>query len=194
MLRTCLASSTIAPSALSDFRTVGRGGASSRLRRWAALRAAMISFKPGPKMLLEPLPEVAQDQWFEAAFEDGFGSNGLRQLLKMVLEGFRKTIGVRDPVAGDRDSGVGFRGSEAGLRGSLLRGFGAGLRSSGAGIPCFGAGLRGFSLGFEVPRLGFEVLAPKPRSPVQMRSGVRGSGPKPRSPTRMGSEREPRRL
>ena len=91
-------------------------------------------------MLLEPLPEVAQDQWFEAAFEDGFGSNGLRQLLRMVLEGFRKTIGVRDPAAGDRDSGVGVRGSEAGLRGSLLRGFGAGLRSSGAGVPCSGLG------------------------------------------------------
>ena len=88
-------------------------------------------------MLLEPLPEVAQDQWFEAAFEDGFGSNGLRQLLRMVLEGFRKTIGVRDPAAGDRDSGVGVRGSEAGLRGS---------------------GLRGSGLGFEVLGLGFHVL------------------------------------
>ena len=31
----------IAPSALSDFRAVGRGGASRRLRRQAALRAAM---------------------------------------------------------------------------------------------------------------------------------------------------------
>ena len=80
----------------------------------------MISLKPGPKMLLEPLPEVAQDQWFEAAFEDGFGSNGSMRFLRVVLEGFRKTIGVRDPAAGDRDSGVGVRGSEAGLRGSLL--------------------------------------------------------------------------
>ena len=134
-------------------------------------------------MLLEPLPEVAQDQWFEAAFEDGFGSNGLRQLLKMVLEGFRKTIGVRDPAAGDRDSGVGVRGSEAGLRGSGLRGFGAGLRGSVAGVRGSGAGFRGFGLGFEVPRLGFEVLAPKPQSPVQMRSGVRGSGPKTMKPS-----------
>ena len=116
-------------------------------------------------MLLEPVPEVAQDQWLEAAFEDGFGINGLRQLLRMVLEGLRKTNGVRDPAAGDRGSGVGVRGSEAGLRG-----FGAGLRSSGAGVPCSGVGLQGFGSGFEVPRLGFEVLAPKPRSPVRMRS------------------------
>jgi len=37
-----LASSTIAPSALSDFRAVLRGGASRHLRRGAAFRAAMI--------------------------------------------------------------------------------------------------------------------------------------------------------
>ena len=61
----------------------------------------MISLKPGQKMLLQPLPEVAQDQWLEAAFEDGFGSNGLRQVFMMVLKGFRKTIAVRDPAAGD---------------------------------------------------------------------------------------------
>ena len=97
----------------------------------------MISLKPGPKMLLEPLPEVAQDQWFEAAFEDGFGSNGLMPFLRVVLEGFRKTIGVRDPAAGDRDSGVGVRGSEAGLRGSRL--------------------------GFDVLGLGFEVLGLSPK-------------------------------
>ena len=37
-----LASSTIAPSALSDFRAALRDGASRHLRRGAALRAAMI--------------------------------------------------------------------------------------------------------------------------------------------------------
>ena len=70
----------------------------------------MISLKPGPKMLLEPLPEVAQDQWFEAAFEDGFGSNGLKQLLRMVLEGFRKTIGIQTLGLGFEALRLGFGG------------------------------------------------------------------------------------
>ena len=43
-----LASSTIAPSALSDFRAALRGGASHHLRRGAAFRAAMIPPKWAP--------------------------------------------------------------------------------------------------------------------------------------------------
>ena len=52
----------IAPSALSDFRAVGRGGASRRLRRRAALRAALRAFGDPPRSTCSPPSEILEAQ------------------------------------------------------------------------------------------------------------------------------------
>ena len=59
VLQMCLASSPIAPSALSAFRTVRWGSASRRLRRLAALRAAMERLWRPSRSLLKGIAGVA---------------------------------------------------------------------------------------------------------------------------------------
>jgi hypothetical protein len=71
----------IAPSALSDFRAVGRGGASRRLRHRAALRAALGRLWRGwvPEFRLRVRGSVAGDggsgAWFRG-FSLGFEVRG----------------------------------------------------------------------------------------------------------------------
>ena len=77
---------------------------------------------------------------------------------------------------------MGFEALRLGFGGPCFEVLRLGFEVLGLGFHVLGLGL-GVSARFEVPRLGFEVLAPNPRNPVQMRSGVRGFDPKTTKPS-----------